>query len=89
MIESINRLDVTMSAFSARMLEFKAVVEKRLDELDSKQSLCQINPSVCATARKLEEHVRNDSGKAGKITGIIGCVISCVSVSFLVLEKLL
>ena len=87
LIESINRLEVTMSAFTARMLDFKSVVEKRLDDLDSRQNMCQVNPGACSTARKLEEHIKNDSSKSGKVTGIIGCILSCLSAAFLVMGK--
>lgn len=87
LIESINKLEVTMSAFNGKMLEFKAVVEKRLDELDTRQNLCQVNPSSCANARRLEEHIRNDKSRSGKITGLIGCIISCISAAFLIMEK--
>ena len=87
LIESINKLEVTMSAFTARMLDFKAVVEKRLDELANRQMQCQVNPGSCANARKLEEHIKNDNSKAGRITGIIGCIISCVSVAILIMGK--
>ena len=87
LIESINRLEVTMSAFNGKMLEFKSIVEKRLDELGARQNQCQINPGACANARRLEEHIRNDKSKSGRITGLIGCVISCISAAFLIMEK--
>lgn len=88
LIKSMNDLKVEMSGFRAEMKEFKKTVDKRIDSLDNRTLSCQYNPSVCATARKLDEHIKTDAGKSGKIIGIIGCVMSCVSMGFLILEKL-
>lgn len=81
-------LKVEMSGFRAEMKEFKKTVDKRIDSLDNRTLSCQYNPSVCATARKLDEHIKSDAGKSGKIIGIIGCVISCISIFFVLIEKL-
>ena len=81
LIESINGLKVELSGFRSEMKEFKRTVEIKIDSLDSRSTACQFNPNVCATARRLEEHIKNDSGKAGRTTAIIACVISCFNVA--------
>ncbi len=67
------------------MKEFKQAVEKRVDCLDVRSVACQNNPSVCATARRLEEHIKNDAGKGGRITALVACVISCFNVAVTVI----
>ena len=81
----MNGLQVELSGFRAEMKEFKNAVEKRMDCLDNRSTACQFNPNVCATARRLEEHIKNDSGKAGRTTAIIACVISCFNVAVTVI----
>ena len=81
LIESINGLKVELSGFRSEMKEFKRTVEIKIDSLDSRSTACQFNPNVCATARRLEEHTKNDNGKAGRNTAIIACVISCFNVA--------
>lgn len=81
LIESINGLKVELSGFRSEMKEFKRTVENKIDSLDSRSTACQFNPNVCATARRLEEHIKNDNGKAGRNTAIIACVISCFNVA--------
>ena len=60
----MNGLQVELSGFRAEMKEFKNAVEKRMDCLDNRSTACQFNPNVCATARRLEEHIKADNGKA-------------------------
>ena len=69
------------------MKEFKKAMEKRIDCLDkrmdcldTRSTACQFNPNVCSTARRLEEHIKADSGKAGKTMAVIACIISCFNV---------
>ncbi len=81
LVKSINDLKIELSGFRSEMKEFKKAVEKRVDSLDNRTVACQFNPNVCATARRLEEHIKADAGKGGKVTGIIACVISCFSVA--------
>ena len=57
----MNGLQVELSGFRAEMKEFKTAVEKRMDCLDNRSTACQFNPNVCATARRLEEHMKNDA----------------------------
>lgn len=85
LIDSINGLKVELSGFRSEMKEFKRTVEIKIDSLDSRSTACQFNPNVCATARRLEEHIKNDSGKAGRTTAIIACVISCFNVTLTVI----
>ena len=85
LVKSMNGLQVELSGFRSEMKEFKKAVEKRMDCLDSRTTACQFNPNVCATARRLEEHIKNDSGKAGRTTAIIACVISCFNVAVTVI----
>ena len=80
LINSLNGLQVEVSGFRAEMKEFKKTVEKKIDSLDSRSVACQFNPNVCATARRLEEHIKTDNGKAGKTMAVIACVISCFNV---------
>ncbi|MBR5647002.1 MAG: hypothetical protein IKX23_10230 [Treponema sp.] len=85
LVKSMNGLQVELSGFRSEMKEFKKAVEKRMDCLDSRSTACQYNPNVCATARRLEEHIKNDSGKAGRTTAVIACVISCFNVALTVI----
>ena len=66
----MNGLQVELSGFRSEMQEFKKAVEKRMDCLDNRSTACQFNPNVCATARRLEEHIKSDNGKAGSATRI-------------------
>lgn len=81
LVKSMNGLQVELSGFRSEMKEFKKAVEKRMDCLDSRSTACQFNPNVCATARRLEEHIKTDSGKAGRTTAVIACAISCFNVA--------
>ncbi|MCR5765738.1 MAG: hypothetical protein K6G09_07160 [Treponema sp.] len=72
---------VELSAFRGEMKEFKKTVEKRIDSLDMRQLQCQSNPMTCANARKLEEHIKNEGKKSGKILALIACIISCFNVA--------
>ena len=83
----MNGLQVELSGFRSEMKEFKKAVEKRMDCLDTRSTACQFNPNVCATARRLEEHIKADNGKAGRNMALIACVISCfnVAVTFITL----
>jgi hypothetical protein len=80
-VKSINDLNVELSGFRSEMKEFKKAMEKRMDCLDNRSTACQFNPNVCATARRLEEHIKADNGKAGKTMAVIACVISCFNVA--------
>ena len=81
LINSLNGLQVEVSGFRAEMKEFKKTVEKKIDSLDTRSTACQFNPNVCATARRLEEHIKADSGKAGRNMALIACIISCFNVA--------
>ena len=85
LINSLNGLQVEVSGFRAEMKEFKKTVEKKIDSLDSRSVACQFNPNVCATARRLEEHIKADSGKAERNMALIACVISCFNVAVTVI----
>lgn len=85
LIESINGLKVELCGFRSEMKEFKKTIEKKVDVLDSKTMACQLNPNICATARRLEEHIKTDSGKAGRNMALIACVISCFNVAITVI----
>ena len=89
LIDSINGLKVELSGFRAEMKEFKKIMNKRIDDLERKNMQCQGNPSFCANARRLDEHIRNDNGRLGRTLGIIGCVLSCISVGIVVVGKLI
>ena len=81
LVKSMNGLQVELSGFRAEMKEFKTAVEKRMDCLDNRSTACQFNPNVCATARRLEEHIKADNGKAGRNMAVIAWVISCFNVA--------
>ena len=85
LVKSTNGLQVELSGFRAEMKEFKTAVEKRMDCLDNRSTACQFNPNVCATARRLEEHIKADNGKAGRNMAVIACVISCFNVAVTVI----
>lgn len=88
LIDSINGLKVELSGFRSEMKEFKKIMNKRIDDLERKNMQCQGNPSLCANARRLDEHIKNDNGRLGRTLGIIGCVLSCISVGIVVVGKL-
>ena len=79
-MKSINDLNVELSGFRSEMKEFKKAMEKRMDCLYTRSTAYQFNPNVCSTARRLEEHIKADSGKAGKTMAVIACIISCFNV---------
>ena len=81
LVKSMNDLKIELSGFRSEMKEFKQAVEKRVDCLDTRSTACQYNPQVCATARRLEEHIKADRGKAGRTMAVIACVISCFNVA--------
>ena len=85
LVKSMNGLQVELSGFRSEMKEFKKAVEKRMDCLDSRSTACQFNPNVCATARRLEEHIKADNGKAGRNMALIACIISCFNVAVTVI----
>ena len=85
LVKSMNGLQVELSGFRAEMKEFKTAVEKRMDCLDNRSTACQFNPNVCATARRLEEHIKADNGKAGRNMAVIACVISCFNMAVTVI----
>lgn len=78
-----------LSAFCSEMREFKVTVEKRLTAMEKDSHQCQLNPTVCANARRLEEHIKSDNSKLSRNTGIIACVISCVSFALVFFDRLL
>ena len=81
----MNGLQIELSGFRSEMKEFKKAVEKRMDCLDTRSTACQYNPNVCATARRLEEHIKADNGKAGRNMALIACIISCFNVAVTVI----
>ena len=81
----MNGLQIELSGFRSEMKEFKKAVEKRMYCLDTRSTACQYNPNVCATARRLEEHIKADNGKAGRNMAVIACVISCFNVAVTVI----
>ncbi len=85
LIESINGLKVELCGFRSEMKEFKKTIEKKVDALDSKSMACQFNPNICATARRLDEHIKADAGKSGRTMAVIACVISCFNVAITVI----
>lgn len=85
LVKSMNGLQIELSGFRSEMKEFKKAVEKRIDCLDTRSTACQYNPNVCATARRLEEHIKADNGKAGRNMAVIACVISCFNVAVTVI----
>lgn len=85
LVKSMNGLQIELSGFRSEMKEFKKAVEKRMDCLDTRSTAWQYNPNVCATARRLEEHIKADNGKAGRNMAVIACVISCFNVAVTVI----
>ena len=89
LVKSMNGLQVELSGFRSEMKEFKKAVEKRMDCLDNRSTACQFNPNVCATARRLEEHIKADNGNAGKTMAVIACVISCFNVGLTLITMII
>ena len=86
--EPLVNLDAITLEDCIEMKEFKKIMNKRIDDLERKNMQCQGNPSFCANARRLDEHIKNDNGRLGRTLGIIGCVLSCISVGIVVVGKL-
>lgn len=83
--DTILKLNIELSSFSAEMREFKNSIIKQISDLEKHQHKCQENPSSCANSRRLDEYIANDKSKLGRTTGIIGCALSCASMLFTII----
>ena len=81
LIKSMNDLKVEMSGFRAEMKEFKKTVDKRIDSEGFNDEILDKQLEINKKRNKLNI-------PDPKIIGIIGCVMSCVSMGFLIIEKL-
>ena len=79
MIESINALSIQLGEFRAEMREFKEAVQRRIGNLEGRQRECQANPQSCATARRLEEYIKLDTGRGKNLVTYGGFAVSLLS----------
>ena len=78
----MNDLRADMQEFRGEMKEFKQQSLVRITALESDQVECQKNPTVCATARLLENHLAGHKGGKGLAVSIWAVCVSTVMCAF-------
>jgi hypothetical protein len=71
-----------MQEFRGEMREFKQQSLVRITALESDQVECQKNPTVCATARLLENHLQGHKGGKSLAVSIWAVCVSTVMCVF-------
>lgn len=62
-LEQMRLLTGELAELRGEMVEFKNTIKERVVTLEESSKACQITPSVCANARKLDEYLKKDAGK--------------------------
>ena len=75
-IKSMQSLAQELSGFRGEMKEFKEGVKERITSLEKDNHKCQTEPSTCANARKIDDHIKNHSGTFGKVFTILTVCIA-------------
>ena len=78
----MNDLRADMQEFRGEMKEFKQQSLVRITALESDQVECQKNPTVCATARLLENHLQGHKGGKSLAVSIWAVCVSTVMCAF-------
>lgn len=81
-VSVINGLRSDMQEFRGEMREFKQQTLVRITSLEGDQVECQKNPTVCATARLLESHLRGHTGGKSLAVSIWAVCVSTVTCVF-------
>ena len=87
LIESMNSLNVELSSFRAEMREFKNTMNRRIDFVESTQRECQIHPLTCATARRLDEFIKEKNGKGKNVIAWGSFIISSISLAVVLMKS--
>ena len=85
----MNGLRSDMQEFRGEMREFKQQSLVRITALEGDQVECQKNPSVCATARLLEDHISGHKGGKSLAVSIWAVCVSTVMCAFTLLMAFL
>ena len=81
-VSVMNGLRSDMQEFRGEMREFKQQSLVRITALESDQVECQKNPTVCATARLLENHLQGHKGGKSLAVSIWAVCVSTVMCAF-------
>ena len=85
-LEQMRVLNSELSGLRGEMTEFKNTIKERITVLECSSKNCQLNPSVCATARKLEEHLKHESGKFSKVFTVLSFCVSLVAMGIALIK---
>lgn len=75
--------------FRGEMREFKDQSLGRLSVLESDQSACQKDPTICATARLLEQHLQGHKGGKNLAVSLWAVCVSTLMCVFTIAMNLL
>jgi Sec-independent protein translocase protein TatA len=78
-IKSMQSLAQEMSEFRGEMKEFKESVKERITSLEKDNHKCQVEPSTCSNARKIDDHIKNHSGTFGKVFTALSVCIALIA----------
>ena len=81
-VSVMHGLRADMREFRGEMKEFKEQTIVRVTALEERQMECQKNPSTCATARVVENHLAGHKGNRGLAVSIWAVCISTVMCVF-------
>ncbi len=89
LLKEIRDMRGDLYGMKAELREFKRCVSDRLAELSKIAGRCQAEPQKCANARRLDEHLKNHSGKFDRVFVVLGFCIGTLSliISFAVFAK--
>ncbi len=79
-LEQMRVLSSELAGLRGEMLEFKNTMKERMTALESSSNNCQTNPTSCATARKLHEHLKHESNKFSKVFTVLSFCVSVLAV---------
>lgn len=88
LVEMVNDLAVELAEFRAEMKEFKKSVGDDVSLLSKNQFACQLNPAVCSTARKLDDHIKGDGSRVNKVCSLVACGVSVLSFLLVIVSRI-
>ena len=86
LLKEIRDMRGDLCGMKAELREFKRCVNERMTELSKIAGRCQAEPQKCANARRLDEHLKNHSGKFDRVLGFCIGTLSLI-ISFAVFAK--